>query len=110
MDCEWERRGLCVGKEGRVWTVSGEGGEGVDCEWGRRGGCGLSGLVMKEGKVGVRCDVSPLTPSLPPISDLALIECHDKCTESRYIRSVVCTNLHNSRLINGIECMCMSQC
>ena len=26
---------------GRVWTVSGEGGEGVDCEWGRRGGCGL---------------------------------------------------------------------
>ena len=31
-----------VGKEGRVWTVSGsgEGGEGVDCEWewGRRGG------------------------------------------------------------------------
>ena len=33
--------GLGVGKEGRVWTVSGEGGEGVDCEWGRRGGCGL---------------------------------------------------------------------
>ena len=29
-----------MGKE-RVWTVSGEGGEGVDCEWGRRGGCGL---------------------------------------------------------------------
>ena len=27
-----------MGKEGRVWTVSGEGGEGVDCEWGRRGG------------------------------------------------------------------------
>ena len=30
-----------MGKEGRVWTVSGEGGEGVDFEWGRRGGCGL---------------------------------------------------------------------
>ena len=40
-----------MGKEGRVRTVSGEGGEGVDsewgggegadCEWGRRGGCGL---------------------------------------------------------------------
>ena len=32
-----------MGKEGRVWTVSGGGGEGVDCEWewGRRGGCGL---------------------------------------------------------------------
>ena len=29
------------GVEGRVWTVSGEGGEGADCEWGRRGGCGL---------------------------------------------------------------------
>ena len=36
-------------KEGRVWTVSGEGGEGVDCEWGRRGGCGL--CVGKEGRV-----------------------------------------------------------
>ena len=23
-----------MGKDGRVWTVSGEGGEGVDCEWG----------------------------------------------------------------------------
>ena len=30
-----------MGKEGRVRTVSGEGGEGVDCEWRRRGGCGL---------------------------------------------------------------------
>ena len=30
-----------MGKEGRVWTVSGVGVEGVDCEWGRRGGCGL---------------------------------------------------------------------
>ena len=30
-----------MGKEGRVWTVSGEGGESVDCEWGRSGGCGL---------------------------------------------------------------------
>ena len=30
-----------MGKEWRVWTVSGEGGEGVDCEWGRRGECGL---------------------------------------------------------------------
>ena len=30
-----------MGKEGRVRTVSGEGGEGADCEWGRRGGCGL---------------------------------------------------------------------
>ena len=30
-----------MGKEGRVWTVSGEGGEGVDCEWGSMGGCGL---------------------------------------------------------------------
>ena len=29
------------GEGGRLWTVSGEGGEGVDCEWGRRGGCGL---------------------------------------------------------------------
>ena len=38
-----------MGKEGRVWTVSGEGGEGVDCEWGRRGGCGLG--VGKEGRV-----------------------------------------------------------
>ena len=38
-----------MGKEGRVWTVSGEGGEGVDCEWGRRGGCGLG--VEKEGRV-----------------------------------------------------------
>ena len=31
--CEWGRRGGCglgVGKEGRVWTVSGEGGEGVN--------------------------------------------------------------------------------
>ena len=36
-------------KEGRVWTVSGEGGEGVDWEWGRRGGCGLG--VEKEGRV-----------------------------------------------------------
>ena len=35
-------------KEGRVWTVSGVGGEGVDWEWGRRGGCGL--LVGKEGR------------------------------------------------------------
>ena len=55
-----------------------------------------------------------LLPSLPSVTLLqgvhALIECHDKCTESRYIRSVACTNLHNSRLINGIECMCMSQC
>ena len=32
-----------------MWTVSGEGGEGVDWEWGRRGGCGLG--VGKEGKV-----------------------------------------------------------
>ena len=32
-----------------MWTVSGEGGEGVDCEWGRRGGCGLG--VEKEGRV-----------------------------------------------------------
>ena len=32
-----------------MWTVSGEGGEGVDCEWGRRGGCGLG--VGKEGRV-----------------------------------------------------------
>ena len=31
-------------------------------------------------------------------------------TESRYIKSVACTNMHNSSLINGIECMCMSQC
>ena len=31
-------------------------------------------------------------------------------TESRYIKSVACTNMHNSRLINGIECMCMSHC
>ena len=30
-----------MGKEGRVWTVSEEGVEGVDCEWGRRGGLGL---------------------------------------------------------------------
>ena len=30
-----------MGKEGRVWTVSGEVWEGVDCEWGRRGRCGL---------------------------------------------------------------------
>ena len=29
-----------MGKEGRVQTVSGVGGEGADCEWGR-GGCGL---------------------------------------------------------------------
>ena len=29
------------GEGGRVWTVSGEGGKGVDCEWGRREGCGL---------------------------------------------------------------------
>ena len=29
-----------MGKEGRVRTVSGEGGE-VWTEWGRRGGCGL---------------------------------------------------------------------
>ena len=60
-------------KEWRVWTVSGEGGEGVDCEWGRKGGCELSGVVIiwKEGKVGVRCDISHLTPSLPTISDLA---------------------------------------
>ena len=28
-------------KEGRVWTGSGEEGEGVNCELGRRGGCGL---------------------------------------------------------------------
>ena len=28
-------------------------------------------------------------------------------TESRYIKSVACTNMHNSSLINGIECMCM---
>ena len=33
-----------------------------------------------------------------------------KYTESRYIKSVACTNNHNSSLINGIECMCMSQC
>ena len=39
-----------MGKEGRVWTVSGEGGEGVDCEWGTRR-CGLSGVVM-EGREG----------------------------------------------------------
>ena len=38
-------------KEWRVWTVSGEGGEGVDCEWGRKGGCELSGVVM-EGREG----------------------------------------------------------
>ena len=31
-------------------------------------------------------------------------------TESRCIKSVACTNMHNSSLINGIECMCMSQC
>ena len=30
-----------MGKEWRVQTVSGIGGEGADCEWGRRGGCGL---------------------------------------------------------------------
>ena len=29
-----------MGKDGRVWTVSGEGGE-VWTEWGRRGGGGL---------------------------------------------------------------------
>ena len=40
-----------MGKEGRVWTVSGEGGEGVDCEWGRKGGCELSGVLM-EGREG----------------------------------------------------------
>ena len=33
-------------------------------------------------------------------------------TESRYIKSVTCTIMHYmySSLINGIECMCMSQC
>ena len=31
-------------------------------------------------------------------------------TESRYIKSVACTNMHNSSLTNGIECICMSQC
>ena len=44
VDWEWGRRGGCglgVGKEGRVWTVSGEGEEGVYCEWGSMGGCGL---------------------------------------------------------------------
>ena len=30
-------------KEWRVWTVSGEGGEGVDCEWGT-----MSRLVAKD--------------------------------------------------------------
>ena len=29
-------------------------------------------------------------------------------TESRYIKSVACTNMHNSSLINGIECICIS--
>ena len=41
-----------MGKEGRVWTGSGEGGEGVDWEWGRRRGCGLSG----ERGEGVDCE------------------------------------------------------
>ena len=41
-----------MGKEGRVWTVSEEGGEGVDWVWGRRRGCGLSG----EGGEGVDCE------------------------------------------------------
>ena len=31
-------------------------------------------------------------------------------TESQYITSVACRNMHNSSLINGTECMCMSQC
>ena len=31
-------------------------------------------------------------------------------TESWYLKSVACTNMHNSSLINGIEYMCMSQC
>ena len=30
--------------------------------------------------------------------------------ESRYIKSGACINMHNSCLVNGIECMCMSQC
>ena len=52
VDCEWGTRrcGLGVGKEGRVWTVSGEGGEGLDCEWGTRR-CGLG--VGKEGRCGL---------------------------------------------------------
>ena len=31
-------------------------------------------------------------------------------TESQCIKSVACTNMHNSCLINGIECMRISQC
>ena len=37
-----------MGKEGRVRTVSGEGGEGVNCEW-RTRRCGLSGVVREGG-------------------------------------------------------------
>ena len=36
--------------------------------------------------------------------------CTEDNAQSLYIKSVACTNMHNSSLINGIECMCMSQC
>ena len=32
------------------------------------------------------------------------------CNNTLKVGTLVCTNLHNSSLINGIECTCMSQC
>ena len=78
-----------------------------------RGRVYFCGVTMVLGKKGKGREGEELTPSLPPLMPSPYVQQYGIPAKSRYIRSGVCTNLHNSRLINGNRMhvhVTMSQC